>query len=118
VSTAPFRRARLTGYLVIGVDAAAAGQGIGQNLLAAAETEARRRGLQRLELTVMTDNVRAVGLYLRSGYQIEGLRRQALLRDGAVIDEYYMAKLLPDPGSATPAAAGLRHGSGDAGAGR
>ncbi len=95
VEVLPFRRARRTGYLVIGVDTTASGRGIGRSLLAAAEHEASGRGLSRLELTVMTDNLRALGLYLRIGFQVEGLRRQALARDATVIDEYYMGKLLP-----------------------
>jgi RimJ/RimL family protein N-acetyltransferase len=90
----PFRRARRTGYLVMGVDAAAAGRGIGAALLAEATAEGARRGLERLELTVMADNLRALGLYLRSGFQVEGLRRQALVRDGEVVDEYYLGRLL------------------------
>lgn len=79
----------------MGVDAAAAGRGIGTSLLTTAATEGRRRGLRRLELTVMADNLRALSLYLRGGFQVEGLRRQALVRDGTVIDEYYMGKVLP-----------------------
>ena len=94
VEVARFRRARHTGYVVIGVDAAAAGRGIGRDLLEAAEQEASDRGLRRLELTVMTDNLRALGLYLRSGFRVEGLRLGALQRDDAVIDEYYMGKLV------------------------
>ena len=82
--------------LVIGVDTAAAGRGVGRDLLAAAECEASDRGLSRLELTVMTDNLRALGLYLRGGFRVEGLRHRALVRDGTAVDEYYMAKLLPD----------------------
>jgi ribosomal protein S18 acetylase RimI-like enzyme len=97
VEVLAFRRARHCGYVVIGVDAAAAGRGLGRDLLAAAEREASGRGLRRLELTVMTDNLRAVGLYLRGGFRMEGLRHRALLRDGAAIDEYYMGKLLPGP---------------------
>jgi RimJ/RimL family protein N-acetyltransferase len=92
----PYRRARHTGYLVAGVDADAAGRGIGACLLTTSVEEARRRGLRRLELTVMTDNLRALGLYLRCGFEVEGLRRRALDRDGAVIDEYYMGRLLSD----------------------
>ena len=95
VEVLPFRRASRCGYVVMGVDAAAAGRGIGTGLLTTAATEARRRGLWRLELTVMTDNLRALSLYLRGGFQVEGLRRQALVRDGTVIDEYYMGKVLP-----------------------
>jgi ribosomal protein S18 acetylase RimI-like enzyme len=94
----PFRRASGCGYVVMGVDVAAAGRGIGRELLAAAGREARGRGLCRLELTVMTDNLRALSLYLRSGFEVEGLRRQALVRDSTVIDEYYMGKLLSREG--------------------
>ena len=95
VAVLPFRRARQTGHLVIGVDACVAGRGIGRDLLVAAALEASGRGLSRLELTVMTDNLRALGLYLRSGFQVEGRRRHALARDATVIDEYYMGRLLP-----------------------
>jgi ribosomal protein S18 acetylase RimI-like enzyme len=95
VAVLPFRRASRTGSVVMGVDTDAAGRGIGSGMLTAAAQEARRRGLRRLELTVMADNPRALSLYLHDGFQVEGLRRQALIRDGAVVDEYYMGKLLP-----------------------
>jgi ribosomal protein S18 acetylase RimI-like enzyme len=86
--------------VVIGVDTAAAGRGIGTALLTAGAAEAQRRGLRRLELTVMTDNQRALSLYVRSGFEVEGLRRQALDRSGTVVDEYYMGRLLPPEDSA------------------
>src|ERR1700677_5149146 len=47
VEVLPFRRARHTGYIVVGVDADAAGRGIGGSLLAKAGEEAVRRGLLR-----------------------------------------------------------------------
>jgi ribosomal protein S18 acetylase RimI-like enzyme len=89
-----FRRARHCGYVVIGMDTAAAGRGIGTALVAAGAAEAQRRGLRWLELTVMTGNLRALSLYVRSGFEVEGLRRQALDRSGTVVDEYYMGRLL------------------------
>lgn len=95
VEVAPFRRAAHAGNLVLGVDAEFSGRGTGARLLDAAATEASARGLRRLELTVMTDNIRALHLYLREGFQVEGLRRQAMLRDGRLVDEYFMARLLP-----------------------
>jgi len=98
VDVLPVRRARRTGYLVLGVDAAAAGRGIGRGLLAAAGDEAARRGLGRLELTVITGNLRALSLYLQCGFEVEGLRRQALVRGTTVTDEYYMGKLLVTDG--------------------
>jgi len=54
--------------------------------------------LELQELTVMTGNLRALGLYLRTGFQVEGLRRQALVRGTAVTDEYCMGKLLSTDG--------------------
>lgn len=96
VEVLPYRRAAGTGYLVLGVDQDAAGRGVGRSLMDLAVMEAARRGLVRLELTVMTDNVRALTVYARQGFQVEGLRRRALRRDGRPVDEYYMALLLPD----------------------
>ena len=95
VEVVPFRRAEHVGHLVLGVDAEHSGKGTGAALLAAAVAEAPGRELRRLELTVMTDNLRALHLYLRSGFEVEGLRRQAMLRQGRLVDEYFMATLLP-----------------------
>ena len=60
-----------------------------------AERWARERGgIHRLELTVMAHNFKAVALYERAGFTIEGSRRHSLLVDGSYVDEHYMAKLL------------------------
>jgi ribosomal protein S18 acetylase RimI-like enzyme len=95
VEVAPFRRAQHVGYVVLGVDADFAGRGLGRGMLAAATSEAQRRGLERLELTVMCDNTRAISLYAGAGYEIEGRRRRSIRRDGIFVDEHYMALLLP-----------------------
>jgi len=42
----------------------------------------------------MAHNARAIRLYKRMGFAIEGTKRQALLVNGTYVDEYYMAKLL------------------------
>lgn len=57
----------------------------------------------------MADNLRALHLYRRDGFHVEGLLRQAPARDGAVIDEYYMGKLLPQ--QATEPAANRKPGA-------
>ena len=90
VSVLPFARAARTGYVVMGVRAASAGQGIGKALLRSAIDEAVARGLRRLELTVMTHNRRALSLYLGCGFEVEGLRREAL----STGSEYYLGLLL------------------------
>jgi RimJ/RimL family protein N-acetyltransferase len=50
--------------------------------------------VRRLELTVMSSNKRAIGLYRKLGYRVEGTRRGALLIGNEAVDELWMAKLL------------------------
>ncbi|HEY7560834.1 MAG TPA: hypothetical protein VH650_01540 [Gaiellaceae bacterium] len=45
--------------------------------------------------------LRALGLYLRSGFEIEATRRRSLLVDGRDVDELAMARLF-DPASRRP----------------
>ena len=91
------RRSRATAYLVIGVRAHAAGLGIGTGLLQHAKEWATAHGLHRLELTVMAHNTRAVRLYERMGFSVEGRRSECLLVDGQFVDELTMAVILPAP---------------------
>lgn len=58
---------------------------------------------RRLELTVYVDNVAALALYRKFGFEVEGTLRQYALRGGAYVDAYTMARLRT-PG-ASPAAA-------------
>jgi RimJ/RimL family protein N-acetyltransferase len=94
LSGGAFRRNARTAELVIGLAAAASGQGVGARLLTQAEAWARLHGLHRIELTVMAHNTRAIRVYERHGFQAEGRRRECLLVDGEFVDELYMAKLL------------------------
>jgi RimJ/RimL family protein N-acetyltransferase len=89
-----FRRNQATAQVVIGVLAAASGRGIGAGLLRQARQWAVRHGLHRLELTVMTHNHRAIELYRRMGFSVEGRRPECLLINGQFIDEFYMALVL------------------------
>ncbi len=92
-----FRRSRATAYVVIGVRAHAAGRGIGAGLLQQAKDWAAAHGLHRLELTVMAHNTRAIRLYERMGFTVEGRRSECLLVDGTFVDELTMAVILPAP---------------------
>jgi RimJ/RimL family protein N-acetyltransferase len=69
-------------------------------LLAEAKQWAAAHGVHRLELTVMAHNHRAVGLYERMGFSVEGRRAQCLVIDGRFVDELYMAVILGGPGTA------------------
>ena len=53
-------------------------------------------GVLRLELTVDTDNARALALYRKFGFQIEGTLRGYALGDGHYADVFTMARFHPD----------------------
>lgn len=88
------RRNRYTAQVVVGVLQAFSGQGIATRLFEALEAWAKERSLRRLELTVMVHNERAIRLYEKRGYELEGVRRDALRVDGVFVDEQYRAKLI------------------------
>jgi RimJ/RimL family protein N-acetyltransferase len=88
-----FARIRHCAYVVLGVRQAWSGQGIGGGLLRALVAWSRREGVRRLELTVRVDNERAIGLYRRCGFEVEGRRRGSLFVGGAYVDELTMARL-------------------------
>lgn len=49
--------------------------------------------LVRVELSVFIDNQKAIELYKKLGFEIEGTKRKAGTRGGQYIDEYIMARL-------------------------
>lgn len=49
--------------------------------------------LVRLELTVFADNGRAIHLYESMGFEREGIRRKAAVRNGIYMDEIAMARI-------------------------
>lgn len=68
------------------------GKGIGSALLETMlRTAARIEDLEQIELSVVTVNERAVGLYLSHGFKIYGTEKNAMkLRDGRYYDFYRM----------------------------
>ncbi|WP_347712974.1 hypothetical protein [uncultured Fretibacterium sp.] len=48
--------------------------------------------LKRVELSVFTDNERAVRLYESLGFVVEGTKRYAAVKNGVHADEYLMAR--------------------------
>ncbi len=52
-------------------------------------------GILRLELTVFEDNQRALALYRKFGFEIEGRHRAYAMRDGHYADVLSMARLHP-----------------------
>jgi len=89
-------RRRDCGNIGMAVHDAYQGQGVGRALMAAVIDLADNwLGLRRLELTVYTDNVRAIRLYEKSGFVVEGTAHQFALRNGSYVDAHYMARLRP-----------------------
>ena len=54
-------------------------------------------GYLRIELNVYTDNERAIALYRRFGFEMEGTHRAHALRDGVYVDTHAMARFHPNP---------------------
>lgn len=70
------------------------GRGIGSCLMAALIDLADNwLNLKRLELTVYCDNERAIALYQKFGFEIEGRRRCDAIRDGEFVDTYMMSRI-------------------------
>lgn len=49
--------------------------------------------VDRIELTVFTDNPSAVALYRKFGFIVEGTCKKYALRNGEYVDAYFMARL-------------------------
>jgi RimJ/RimL family protein N-acetyltransferase len=77
--------------LALGVAKSHWGQGIASRMLDEAVAWSVQARLKRLELTVHTTNLRAIAVYLRSGFRVEGVRRCSLRIDGQYVDEYLMS---------------------------
>lgn len=91
-------RLRHVGGLGISIAQAWQGRGLGRELM--------RRLLDwadhwtpylRIELSVFTDNARAIRLYESAGFVHEGVMRAYALRDGEYADVNLMARLRPSP---------------------
>lgn len=87
----PVNRLRHATTLALGVRRSHWGCGIGSALLSEALLWSRNVGLVRVELTVHITNERAVALYLRHGFEVEGTRRKSLLVGARYVDEYLMS---------------------------
>lgn len=83
-----------TAYIVVGVLENYRGKGIGTEFFKRLDQWAEEKQVTRLELTVMCPNTFAKRLYEKSGFAVEGIRKNSMHVDGEFVDEYYMAKVL------------------------
>ena len=71
------------------------GQGVGTALMRAVLDLADNwLNLTRIELRVYTDNVPAIALYEKFGFEREGTHRRLAFRDGEYVDGYSMARVV------------------------
>lgn len=88
------RRRQHAAELGMGVHDAYAGHGVGRALMAAVIDLADNwLAYRRLELTVWTDNDRAIRLYESFGFEREGVHRAYAWREGGYVDALAMARL-------------------------
>jgi RimJ/RimL family protein N-acetyltransferase len=93
----PYRRTRHRGMMGMSVNRSHWGLGIGTALLQTLIDWARASGVVRkIDLRVMTYNERALRLYRRFGFQVEGRHARTFCIDGEFFDDYSMG-LLVDP---------------------
>ncbi|MFZ5966934.1 MAG: GNAT family N-acetyltransferase [Bacillota bacterium] len=89
------RRIRHTANLGISIEKDHWGIGIGKKLMQTAIQWAKGNGISRITLQVDTENFRALNLYLKLGFEVEGtLRNEMILSDGSYRNAYTMALLL------------------------
>ncbi|NSY17605.1 GNAT family N-acetyltransferase [Neorhizobium sp. AL 9.2.2] len=79
------------GLLGMGIIPGFRDRGLGRRLIVNAVEAANRSGIHRVELDVHADNHRAIALYRKVGFQVEGVARDALKIDGCYLDSVRMA---------------------------
>jgi putative acetyltransferase len=72
------------------------GQGVGRKLITAALEQAGLRGLERVELTVHSENHNAQALYKSVGFELEGVLRRGWCLEGRFWDVLLMSRLRSD----------------------
>ena len=95
ISLATNARSRRTGDLFIYLHQDFQNAGLGAALMADGIALARARRVHRVELTVVAENHRAIGLYEKAGFQREGIKRENYLgEDGKYHDAIEMGIIL------------------------
>lgn len=89
-----FKKLRGNAYLTIAIKEVYRNKGIGSKLMDTAESFAKEKGARRMELDVLGKNKRAIELYKRRNYEIEGVKKGAIEEADGFDDIIIMAKKL------------------------
>ncbi len=88
------KRTEHTGIFGISVMKEYWGIGIGKLLLESLISFAEDTGVTKINLKVRTDNIQAIALYEKMGFQIEGRERWGIKIDGVYYDFYLMGLIV------------------------
>lgn len=79
----------------LAIDPRCAGKGLGLKMIEAIKEYAKAAGFKRIELSVAAINEKAIGLYLKAGFEKEGLLKNFtfLKSENKFLDEVMMAYL-------------------------
>lgn len=69
-------------------------KGVGSALMEECLKLAKQKGFKKIQLEVMSNNDRAMGLYKKFGFEVEGIKKKAVFVDGEYIDLVMMGKWL------------------------
>lgn len=90
-STGARDRMQHSGDLGVSVAKACWGEGVGRALMEMLiDWTSRHDIVRKLNLFVRTDNVRAIALYMKLGFEIEGTLRAVMYHDECYFDDYAM----------------------------
>lgn len=89
-------------YLGMSIQAPYCGLGLGSLMMDIAVKQTQENGYEQLELGVFEDNIGAIHLYEKMGFQRYGVQPRAFkLKDGSYRDEIIMVKMLLEKGGGT-----------------
>lgn len=87
-------RRRHSGIILIMIHKDFQSKGVGTKLMEAILDVADNwLMLVRVELTVFADNEKAINLYKKFDFGVEGLKKKAAIRNGEYVDEFIMARI-------------------------
>ena len=90
-------RDRHSAAIAIAVHPDSHGKGVGKSLMSEALNQADNwLNLVRVELEVHSDNLSAVSLYEKVGFEVEGTKRLSTFKNGRYIDMLLMSRLHPE----------------------
>ncbi|HEV8595332.1 MAG TPA: GNAT family N-acetyltransferase [Thermoplasmata archaeon] len=92
--TSTYPKARHVASLGIAIVRAYRGLGIGRLLMERVLTWMRVRGIEKAVLEVFSTNERAIALYRKMGFEVEGARKRHYKIRGKYVDDVMMAKWL------------------------